>query len=99
VFVKKLNSKERIIADQHGAFVGEHAPVTQDTRRSTAVTCTGVQTPPRAVATPRVLSALAMACKDVAPLAFICSLTGMTLAAKRPAFVGGDTVPLRFLQL
>ena len=57
-----------------------------DARRSTAVTCTGIQMPPRAVATPRALSALAMARNDVAPLAFICSMTGSTLAAKRSAF-------------
>jgi hypothetical protein len=57
--------------------------VAQDTRRSTAVTCTGVQTPPRAVATPRALSARAMARNDVAPAAFICSITGSTLDAKR----------------
>jgi hypothetical protein len=33
-------------------------PLDQHARRSTAVTCTGVQTPPRAVAMPRALSAL-----------------------------------------
>jgi hypothetical protein len=44
----------------------------QGIRRCTPVTCTGVQMPPRAVAMPRALSALAMARKDVAPLAFIC---------------------------
>ena len=35
---------------------------------------------------PRALSALAMARSDAAPLAFICSMTGSTSAAKRSAF-------------
>ena len=35
---------------------------------------------------PRALIALAMARNDVAPLAFICSMIGSTLAAKRSAF-------------
>jgi hypothetical protein len=42
-------------------------------RRSAAVTCTGVQMPQRAVATPRALRALAIA----------RNVTGTTLAAKR----------------
>jgi hypothetical protein len=50
---------------------------------------------PRVVATPRALSALAVARKDVAPLAFICSMTGMTLAAKRSAFALLDAMPRR----
>jgi hypothetical protein len=49
-----------------------------DARRITAVTCTGVQTPPRAVATPPALRALAIA----------RNVTGSTLAAKRSARLG-----------
>ena len=71
------------------------AALDHDARRSPAVTCTGVQTPPRAVATPRALSALAMARNDVAPLAFICSMTGSTLAAKRSAFALLEAIPRR----
>ena len=55
----------------------------REARLSTAVTCTGVQTPSRAVATPRALSAFAIVRNDVAPPAFICSMIGSTLAAKR----------------
>jgi ABC-type nitrate/sulfonate/bicarbonate transport system substrate-binding protein len=35
---------------------------------------------------PRALSALAMARNEVAPVAFICSITGRTLAAKRSKY-------------
>jgi hypothetical protein len=60
-----------------------------------------IQTPPRAVATPRAFSALAMVRNDVAPLAFTCSMTGRTLAAKRIGIrlVGGNAAPLRLLLL
>src|ERR1700676_4028122 len=75
------------------------AVLDQDARRTTAVTCTGVQTPPRAVAMPRALSALAMARNDVAPLAFICSMTGSTLAAKRSAFALLEAITRRCASL
>ena len=77
------------------ADIPENPVLDQGARRSTAVTCTGVQTPPRAVATPRALSALAMPRNDVAPLAFICSITGSTLAAKRSAFALLEAMPRR----
>ena len=51
------------------ADIPENPVLDQDARRSTAVTCTGVQTPPRAVAMPRAFRALAMPRNDVAPLA------------------------------
>ena len=70
----------RIFADEAG-------------RLSTAVTCTGVQAPPRAVGTPRAFSALAMARKDVTPLVFISMITGSTLAAKRSAFALLEATP------
>ena len=44
---------------------------------------------------PRALSALAMARNEVAPLAFICSMTGSTLAAKRSAFALLEAMPRR----
>ena len=43
---------------------------------------------------PRALSALAMARHDVAALAFICSMTGSTFAAKRSAFALLEAPPL-----
>jgi hypothetical protein len=42
---------------------------------------------------PRALSALEMARSDVTPVAFICSMTGMTLAAKRSAFALLEAMP------
>ena len=42
---------------------------------------------------PRALSALEMARSDVTPVPFICSMTGMTLAAKRSAFALLEAMP------
>jgi hypothetical protein len=83
----------RPLADQSGFQLGDSRRLRIElrlgnARRNAAVTCTGVQTPPRAVATLRALSALAMAGNNVAPLAFICSITWSTLNTekeKRPA--------------
>ena len=44
---------------------------------------------------PLALSARAMARNDIAPAAFICSITGSTLAAKRSAFALLEAMPDR----
>jgi hypothetical protein len=62
------------------AFRSPHA------RRSIAMICTGVHVPPRAVGTPRALSAAAIARNDVIPDFLICSITGRVLAANWSAF-------------
>jgi hypothetical protein len=51
------------------------------------------KTKPPAVATPRALNALAIAHNDDGPLAFTCSITGSTLAAKRSAFALLEAMP------
>ena len=60
----------------------------EDAQRRTAIPCTGVRTPPQALAIPRALSAPWRLHDDVAPLAFICSTIGSTLVASRSQIDG-----------
>ena len=55
-------------------------------RRSIAMICTGVHVPPRAVGTPRALSAAAIPRNVVIPDFLICSITGFVFVAKASAF-------------
>ena len=100
---------ETIRLDQVHLPGNSELPLDQDARRSTPVTCTGVLTPPRAVAMPRALSARqshAMM-SHCSPLP---SMTGSTLSAKRSAaarsahffcirLVGRDAATLGFRPL
>src|SRR3954451_11098433 len=63
-------------------------------RISTFLTLMACQRPPRAVATPRAFSASARSANVVTPVAWICRITGSTLAANWSAAVRTDAPPL-----
>src|SRR5262245_51781290 len=56
-----------------------------DYRRKMSLTCTAVQSPPRAVRTPRAVRALATPRRPLTPLAWISLMMGRTLAANASA--------------
>jgi hypothetical protein len=78
---------------------GEQPLLGQVALRSTAVTCTGVQTPPRAVAMPRAVSALAMARNDCRPTRIYLLNDRQHIGRKaiRNPLIRGDTTTLRLL--
>jgi hypothetical protein len=63
-------------------------------RARTFRTLLGYQLPPRAVATPRSLRALAICCNVVAPAFFTCFMIGSTVPAKRSASALPASPPL-----